>query len=550
MKKIILFVSLFIVLLVVGVATWAYFAFLYTKPLSKAELAELTPDWSVVTHGNWSPWFTEADGSQTWNPAASFNAWLATVPEEDKAWPVLVDVYYKNYEFLKYEEDLGLMPDAAEDWTALRLQLQTEDIRADIERIIEALGCTYMGAEILAADDSTTNYSNATCDPIEFVAMQKWGVENPQLHQNLLENPGLLIINSPAKKSLRAFTGLLISYSSVQFEDGDIDGALRTLDAVSASAHLCEEYADLVSHLYMMAIQSQVNMMIEHVLVSEFVLTDEQLVQMDKFIERHLSFQFLWQGEAMSVHDSVRRMTNSSGVLMASGIGSLQGIDESMSTPTSLPDAQLGDAAQRMLHTMNLNIQTIDSAIPWDPTRYQAIKKRAASAKLPIIADMFVGILVPSIEQIGQNTRRFAQKNHSLRMAIAIERYRLKYGEFPKTVGDIDSNFLSFKPIDAFTGELLKYQLTDEGPLLYSVGDDRDDDAGSPMYDYDIEALFVNPPVSGRSMANNLNAAKKSGDIIRTQPLWISIGRMKEIEAVEPKAVDGDWVLYPTPKDD
>jgi len=138
MKKVILIVSLFIVLVLAAVGVWAYSAFLYTKPLNKAELAQLTPDWSVVTHGNWSPWITQADGSQTWNPAASFNAWLETVPEEDKAWAIFVDVQFAGTELYK-SMDVGSFPEGVEDWTQMVAMCELEESGAMIEQIKIAL---------------------------------------------------------------------------------------------------------------------------------------------------------------------------------------------------------------------------------------------------------------------------------------------------------------------------------------------------------------------------------------------------------------------------
>ncbi|MGA2801055.1 MAG: hypothetical protein ABSE97_01575 [Verrucomicrobiota bacterium] len=63
--------------------------------------------------------------------------------------------------------------------------------------------------------------------------------------------------------------------------------------------------------------------------------------------------------------------------------------------------------------------------------------------------------------------------------AIALERYRRKYGSYPKTLTDLAPELLKTPLVDFMDGQPLRYRLTDDGHfILYSVGRDCVDDGG------------------------------------------------------------------------
>lgn len=106
----------------------------------------IIPDWSRVTRGNWSPWVDDV-GGHTWDPVRSFNTWVESIPEEDNAWPVVVDVYYEFQSVIR-SETRGVMTDELDpdpEWHRTpkhREQriaaLADPAIQAAIERLIEA----------------------------------------------------------------------------------------------------------------------------------------------------------------------------------------------------------------------------------------------------------------------------------------------------------------------------------------------------------------------------------------------------------------------------
>jgi hypothetical protein len=65
--------------------------------------------------------------------------------------------------------------------------------------------------------------------------------------------------------------------------------------------------------------------------------------------------------------------------------------------------------------------------------------------------------------------------------AIALERYRLRHGQLPPRLEALVPEFLSTSPYDPMSAQPLRYRLRPEGGfVLYSVGDDGNDDGGDP----------------------------------------------------------------------
>jgi hypothetical protein len=51
---------------------------------------------------------------------------------------------------------------------------------------------------------------------------------------------------------------------------------------------------------------------------------------------------------------------------------------------------------------------------------------------------------------------------------------------WPESLAQLEPRFLASVPADPFDGKPFKYLLRPEGPLVYSIGADEDDDGGVP----------------------------------------------------------------------
>ena len=77
---------------------------------------------------------------------------------------------------------------------------------------------------------------------------------------------------------------------------------------------------------------------------------------------------------------------------------------------------------------------------------------------------------------------RIADAETARRMAVtatALERYRLRHGEYPAELRELTPDYLAKTPIDFMDGKPLRYRRKEDGTFwLYSVGEDGKDDGG------------------------------------------------------------------------
>ena len=86
----------------------------------------------------------------------------------------------------------------------------------------------------------------------------------------------------------------------------------------------------------------------------------------------------------------------------------------------------------------------------------------------------------PAYQQVRNAMDRLTGRKEGVIAALAIHRHMLANGEWPGGYEDLVPEFLSQAPIDEVTGGPLRFKYDDNGQLLiYSVGNDRDDDGGA-----------------------------------------------------------------------
>jgi len=512
-------------LLVVGVGIWAYNEFLHTEPLTQAELAELTVDWDEATGGNWSPWYTRVDGTTEWNPVASYNDWVVSVPEEEKAWPALVEVFHDHYRSVfqadAYLEYAGTLPHHQERWARWRELLDTEAVTSLTAGLEKAVSRPVLGCELL----------NST-DPYEHAALIEHGFEDAQWEPNPPENQEMLEAQLPWLGRLRGVTNVLQGRAALALEKGNPDEFVRLIGAMERASNLNADLPILIGRLVEIAIDSRNHETIGWALAAHRDQLDEtHLARLADVLDAQARMNFDWWGERLTFHDAVRRMADENGAISAEGFA-----DGSVlyGEPVSLPLAKLDASARAMLlvHHRTLERGAELSELPW--------KEQLASAetvleterdRLNFLADKVLDILIPAVDKAVGRVRMFRQQTIGMQTAVAAHRHRLRHGDFPTTIDAIDDDLLTFDPIDAFTGEPLKYRLTETGPLIYSVGDDRVDDGGM------IRWRFENTD-EGEQLRK------------RTWPDWHTFEEADRLLRKNPEAIRGDWILFPAPVGD
>jgi hypothetical protein len=92
-----------------------------------------------------------------------------------------------------------------------------------------------------------------------------------------------------------------------------------------------------------------------------------------------------------------------------------------------------------------------------------------------ILSGLFLPALGKSIQKDAGNIARL----RAARTVLAIELYRLaNHRQLPTTLNELVPDVLMAVPADPFDGEPFRYRKLDKGYVVYSVGDDREDNQG------------------------------------------------------------------------
>lgn len=529
-------ISLVLLLLLASLGVWAYYKFLYTEPLSQSEMAEISVDWDIVTRGNWSPWYDAGDGAGTlWNPAASYNAWVAGIPEQDKAWPLMVQAYFDHQDYFDnevYSEYIGILPTNPERWGMLEAYLGSTEADAILGQVMEALSKPRVG---IVWSNETDPYEHAAylkeyqTDPTDQYAFDPGPLQfDPELNYPMID------MMLPWLGKHRQFARFVQSKAAYELEQGNTGVFVSSMETLLASTELSKDLPTLISQLVENAIESVAIRTIDWgISTHRERFNEDQLARIDRAIASYVNPDYVWEGEALMFHDTIRRLCDDNGDLSFSGVRSLQNAwGGQLGTPTSLPNNLLGDAPQRTLYVYNsmLRHASAQDSLDWDGTHEHTDDLLEQERdKLNFISEMFLDIMLPALERPSVVVRQLKQETVAVRVGIAAYRHQLRHGAFPESVEAIDDDLIDFDPIDVFSGDTLRYLVTENGPLVYSVGPDRIDNGGQ-------QGWITQTGWDGQDYR------------VKAKVEWLTIDQVSSFK--NNPETQTDWVLFPMPPDE
>lgn len=114
-----------------------------------------------------------------------------------------------------------------------------------------------------------------------------------------------------------------------------------------------------------------------------------------------------------------------------------------------------------------------DAVADVDEEVKQLAKEIGARLRCPISVVTLSGMPTVSL-----SLNRGIAYRDATRVALAIERYRLRHRELPKSLDDLVPEFLPEVPLDPFDGKPLRYRLEANEYKVYSIGTDGIDQGG------------------------------------------------------------------------
>ncbi len=113
-----------------------------------------------------------------------------------------------------------------------------------------------------------------------------------------------------------------------------------------------------------------------------------------------------------------------------------------------------------------------------DPERITRELQRRTDSTLYIARYLSLPLLVETLGPLGRSAELVTQQRDAIGVAIALELYRRRHGDWPDRLELLVPSMLPMIPVDRFDGRPIKYRVENGAPILYSVGADTDDDGG------------------------------------------------------------------------
>ncbi len=158
----------------------------------------------------------------------------------------------------------------------------------------------------------------------------------------------------------------------------------------------------------------------------------------------------------------------------------------------------------------------------WDRKAFDAYEARMcemATKTSEHLKYWLVANMLPALAARNSAGERSVQVRDAAEVAIALEIWRRRHGEWPRELAELVPDLLPAVPVDRTDGKPLRYVVRDGQALVYSIGADRDDDGG-----------------------------RASGIPDQSIPTWF--GPETPADAMhQPSDSDGDWILWPPRKE-
>lgn len=316
------------------------------------------------------------------------------------------------------------------------------------------------------------------------------------------ENPAFMAVLLPQLGKLRGFARVLRADLRAAVQDGDGARASEDLVAMAGLAEHANEPSVLIGSLVSIAITSLAVDEAGHALARRpDLFTDDHLAQIAAAYRPLLETPPLrsgFGGERLFFQDVLQRVFTGGGRgkiapralawfhAYSSGRGNLGERPEDAPIAAAIPYLPLAvfgptgrdtksevdafyDAAETLVGLPVAQREDTDAA--------RVIERLDTSGTRNIV----LVSMLPSVTRAIAASDTCRGNLHGLLAAIELERYRLREGSYPASLGDVG---MSPAPIDVISGEPLRYRRDADGSIvLYSVGIDRDDDGGRPPED-------------------------------------------------------------------
>jgi hypothetical protein len=296
----------------------------------------------------------------------------------------------------------------------------------------------------------------------------------------LAYSPGWIGTLIPHVQETRDIANFLGHDVLLRAQQGDIDGAVLSCQALLNTGRALGDEPFLISQLVRIAIRSIALRKLERVLAqgqaSPGVLADFQKLLEDEEAQPLLLFGA--RGERAGM-DSLMKEMQKGTISVSQVMGNPSPtrwkagpIDvDAMLSPLLVGPFAMNHAA--LLRYLNQVVEIAKQPIEDQPALLKELE--ATIPDQPAL----VRLMVPGIGKVGEALRRSTAELRCAIVLLAAERYRLAHGRWPESVGELVPDFLAKVPTDPYNRRPVRLRRLDDGLVIYSVGPDGQDDGGN-----------------------------------------------------------------------
>ena len=307
----------------------------------------------------------------------------------------------------------------------------------------------------------------------------------PAYDQKFEDGFSMLLPHLPKTKTAMHLVEL---HALVAFEDNRKEDVLGDIRLIFKMSESLSAEPDLIASLVRVAITRAGCQMVENA-VNSFPLSDQELKSMDEQLRGIDSFSQLMKAfhyERIVVSELFRNPSRT-GALLA----------ELSSTEEA--ESRNGPGAPRLLEVFKATgiwqrdflyyLKTIDEfeklcALPY-MERLEGVEKIENNLNWekehvfrPGGLKIISGMMLPALGKAVRKHLYLDALTRVTRSGIAVERFRLKNGKTPESLEELVPVFLEELPLDEFSGGALQYKVRENGYVIYSVGDDGEENDG------------------------------------------------------------------------
>jgi hypothetical protein len=280
----------------------------------------------------------------------------------------------------------------------------------------------------------------------------------------------------PHLQPLRGTVTWLKLDAMLRAQDRDLRGAALSCRAAMNAARSVGDEPTTVSQLVRVACVAVVGNAVERTLAQGEAEEQELAALQQLFTEEdaHPALQVVLRAERAMIHDTLEAVEN--------GEITLSQLDSDGRRPAPWDERVFGFYYRdrvREDHPRLFALMARRFEIAALPLHQQGDAQRAFTAEIVASTRNVVTLLLPEMNKVGEAFRRHQATSRCLELLLAIERYRLRHGAWPESLGQLTPGLLEGVPLDPFDGQPLRYRRLEDGAMVYSVGHDGVDNSGN-----------------------------------------------------------------------